>query len=62
MTLMPIFETMDDEDKELVREMSDAARLVMKVALVPPLNDDRVAIFDEACAVYLAASRFHNVD
>ena len=37
----------------VAERMSDLARQVMQEAGFTPKNDDRAAVFDEACAVFL---------
>lgn len=57
-TLMPVYESLPEfaasgPSQALVKAMSDAAREVMREFDVQPKGDDRAAIFDEACAVFL---------
>jgi hypothetical protein len=53
MGLMKTLDAMDPLHQEVVKAMSDAAREAMRAYGFKPLNDDRAAIFDEACAVFL---------
>lgn len=53
MSLMPTYDALGDDMQRIVYEMANAARRVMNVAGCPPMNDDRAAVFDEACAVFL---------
>jgi hypothetical protein len=54
MSLMKTFDALPPEHQLTVKAMSDASRAAMQDAGLQPLNDDRAAVFDEACAVYLS--------
>jgi hypothetical protein len=54
MNLMRVFDSLTDEQQGQAKRMADAARSELR-EYVAPLNDDRAAIFDEACAVFLRA-------
>lgn len=56
MGLMPTMDGLPANLQDVVRDMSSAARHVLAVSGCKPLNDDCCAIFDEACAVFLAES------
>lgn len=51
--LMKTFDALPGEIQAVARAMSDAARVELEGHGIKPLNDDRAAVFDEACAVYL---------
>jgi hypothetical protein len=53
---MPTFDAMNERNKNIVRDMSDSACRAMRDAGVIVLTDDRCAVFDEACAVFLKES------
>lgn len=54
--LMKTYDALPDRVQAVVKAMSDAARDVMREHGLKPRNDDRAAIFDEACAVFLTHS------
>lgn len=51
--LMKTLDALPENLQAEVKAMSDAARDVMRDAGFAPMNDDRAAAFDEACAVFL---------
>lgn len=51
--LMKTCDALPYDLQQVVKAMSDAAREVMLENGFKPMNDDRAAIFDEACAVFL---------
>lgn len=57
MNIMKTFDSLNEEDQEIAKAMSDAARTAMGDMGIKPANDDRAAHFDEACAVFLVDSR-----
>lgn len=54
--LMKTRDAMTEQLQAVAKAMSDAAREVMREHGFAPKNDDRAAIFDEACAVFLSHS------
>lgn len=60
--LMPTCDQLPDQLQEIVKEMSEAARAVMSEHGFRPMNDDRAAVFDEACAAFLNHSLLHADD
>lgn len=56
MDLMKTYDSLTEHNQDIVNEMSNNVRLVLQGYGIKPLNDDRAAIFDEACAVYLLQS------
>jgi hypothetical protein len=55
--MMPTFDSLTPREQEIVKDMSDFARACLTDAGFKVLNDDRVARFDEACAVYFVQCR-----
>lgn len=53
---MKTFESLDNNQRNLVMDMANAARNEMKFCGINPLYDDAATVFDEACAVFFKAS------
>lgn len=58
-TLLDTYDSLQGTDKWAVEEMIAAARDALMARGVKPLNDDRAAAFDEACAVYYVQYKEH---
>jgi hypothetical protein len=58
MSLMKTFESLSEAQQKVVREMSDAARNILREAGINPRNDDHAALFDEACAKFYVSKPF----
>lgn len=54
---MKTFESLSNDEKNVVMEMANAARKELKLSGINPLWNDSAAVFDEACAVFFKASR-----
>lgn len=57
MSLMNTFEALSKDEQEIVNQIADAARDALRDNDIKPLNDDRAAFFDEACAKFFVACR-----
>ena len=55
--MMPTFESLTVGEQWIVEQMSDSARTVLRAEGLLVCNDDRVARFDEALAVYYVQCR-----
>ena len=54
--LMKTFDALSGRHQAIVERMVDLARSELNDCDIKPMNDDRCAIFQEACAVYLNQS------
>ena len=53
MSLFKTLNALPPADQRIVEAMSRAISAVLRDNAITPLNDDRGAVLDEACAVYL---------
>lgn len=55
MNFLKTFDSLAENEQEIVTAMSSAARDALRDAGVVPRNDDHVAVFDNECAKYFLA-------
>jgi hypothetical protein len=49
---MPTYDALTEDEQDFIKELSDEVRMSFKICGLKVCNDDRVARFDEALAVY----------